>query len=184
MCWIQTYTNRKFYPFDPSADDVCIEDVAHALALMCRYGGQCREFFSVAQHSVAVSRMVPSCDALWGLLHDAAEAYLSDVCRPIKPHLYVGWQNGFLSFARIEERLLSAVAERFGLSMPMPSAVRSADLCQLERERRQLMGEPPEEWSTSEWWDGDVESILSWKWSLAEERFLERFVEIKEKGDR
>lgn len=166
MTWIQTYTGRKFHPLNPCEDEIDIVDIAHALALTCRYTGHCMTFFSVAQHSVMVSRMVPECDALWGLMHDSAEAYVTDVALPIKPYTRVG---------AIEDKLLLAIANHFSLTMPIPSSVKTADLCCLERERRQLMGKPPEEWSTAGCWDGDETTIRPWKWTEAKFQFLERF---------
>ena len=80
--WIQTYTGLRFYPFEPDPENVCIEDIAHALSLICRFGGHCKQFYSVAQHSVLVSLNCPH--PLHGLLHDAEEAYIGDVCRPVK----------------------------------------------------------------------------------------------------
>jgi hypothetical protein len=179
MSWIQTYTGRKFWPLDPRPDDVCIEDIAHALALKCRYTGHCREFYSIAQHSVMVSHMVPAVDALWGLLHDAGEAYLPDVASPIKGRCMVIPENVAVEFSVAERRILTAVAVHFDLRYAMPSSIAAADLCCLERERRQLMGEPPEEWATAKWWDGDMTSIYCQDWSQAEQLFLVRFNELK-----
>jgi len=92
--WIQTFTGKKFYPFSPKVEDICIEDIAHALSLICRFNGHCREFYSVAQHSCLVSGLCGAKRknaskyhqdlAKLGLLHDAAEAYLGDIARPIK----------------------------------------------------------------------------------------------------
>lgn len=82
--WIQTYTGRQFWPLDPKPEEVCIEDIAHALSQQCRYAGHTIRFYSVAQHSVEIALRVPRAAALWGLLHDAAEAYLVDLPRPVK----------------------------------------------------------------------------------------------------
>src|SRR5438128_12538670 len=81
--WMQTYTGRAFYPLDPRLDDICIEDIAHALSMLCRYGGQCQEFYSVAEHSVLMSYAVNPQHALWALLHDATESYMGDLIRPL-----------------------------------------------------------------------------------------------------
>ena len=62
--WMQTYTGRQFWPIDPRANEVHIEDIAHALSMMCRYNGHCRTFYSVAEHSVLVSQHVPPEHAL------------------------------------------------------------------------------------------------------------------------
>src|SRR5690554_7094997 len=85
MTFIQTYTGRRFYPLDPNPADVCIEDIAHALSRITRFNAHINaEWYSVAEHSVHVSRIVPPEYALAGLLHDASEAYIADVSRPVK----------------------------------------------------------------------------------------------------
>jgi 5'-deoxynucleotidase YfbR-like HD superfamily hydrolase len=84
MSWIQTYQGGCFEPFNPHPDQIHIRDIAHALALTCRFTGHCLDFYSVAQHSVMVSQIVSHKHALAGLLHDASEAYLTDVASPIK----------------------------------------------------------------------------------------------------
>lgn len=108
MDWIQTYTGRRFFPLEPNPADVDIRDIAHALALETRFGGHSRVFYSVAEHCVRVSHEVEPPHALWGLLHDAAEAYLADVPRPVKAN----WPE----FERTEQRVLTAVQEHFHFS--------------------------------------------------------------------
>src|SRR5579872_2947230 len=85
--WIQTASGLEFPLFEPRLDAINIEDIAHGLSMICRFTGQCARFYSVAEHSVHVSHLVPREDAAWGLLHDAAEAYLGDVASPLKKHL-------------------------------------------------------------------------------------------------
>src|SRR5688572_18527016 len=90
--WILTATGRSFWPLDPRADEICIDDIAQALAKVCRFGGHCCDFYSVAQHSVLVAHLVERSHpqlALHALLHDAAEAYLGDFTQPLKPYLRV-----------------------------------------------------------------------------------------------
>ena len=183
--WIQTYTGRKFWPLFPHESDVCIEDIAHALAMKCRYNGHCLRFLSIAQHSVMVSAMVPASDALWGLLHDAAEAYLPGVMRPIKGAICVayGHDQTIRSFNVIEHAILTAVAHHFGLGR-MPPTITPADLCCLERERRQFMVNPPEESSTAKFWDGDTTPIESWTPERAEREFLARFASLADAAER
>ncbi len=82
--WMQTHTGVSFYPLDPRAADINIEDVAHGLAMCCRYAGQCARYYSVAEHCVLVSMHVHPAYAREGLLHDLSEAYLGDMIRPLK----------------------------------------------------------------------------------------------------
>jgi hypothetical protein len=120
--WIQTYTGRTFYPMDPRADEVHIEDIAHSLSLQCRYAGHCLRFYSVAEHSVLMAwwlyRHADATTALCGLLHDASESYLVDVPRPVKLYL-AGYKDA-------ESNVMAAISERFGLPA-MPAAVKEAD---------------------------------------------------------
>lgn len=136
--WIQTWTDRQVHPLDPDPDTFAIEDIAHALSLQCRFNGHCKSFYSVADHSVRVSHAVPPEDALWGLLHDAAEAYLSDLPRPIKVQIPI--------YREYEDRLMHTLADHFGLSWPMPASVHGADEVLLATEQRDLMGPPPAPW--------------------------------------
>src|SRR5271165_5200280 len=85
--YLSTYTGKKFFPYDPRPEQICIEDIAHGLSMLCRFVGQCRFFSSVAEHSIAVARLLPANLKLFGLLHDASEAYLADLPRPVKAGL-------------------------------------------------------------------------------------------------
>jgi hypothetical protein len=138
--WIQTYTGRQFWPLDPRPGEVAIEDIAHALSQLCRYGGHTTRFYSVAEHSVHLSRFVPRADALAALLHDAAEAYLVDVPRPIKASLS--------EYRTIESGIMAAIGRRFGLPLEMPASVEAADYAILTDERAQVMAPAPEPWAT------------------------------------
>lgn len=129
--WIQTYTGKKAFPLDMRPEDVCIEDVAHALSLQCRFTGHVRDFYSVSQHSFLVSCLCDPKDALWGLLHDASEAYISDIARPAKK------QMDF--YLEIEARITGTIAKKFGLPMPIPESVHIADNRLLMTERRDLL---------------------------------------------
>lgn len=168
--WCQTYTGKKFYPLSPEPQAVDIKDIAHALALTCRFGGQCREFYSVAQHSIYVSKMVPKSQALWGLLHDAAEAYLPDVPKPLKPAL--------LNFKEIEREIMTVVLSKFNLPALCWPEVKEADNRMLYTEALQLMGD------ISDWEDDYAPpyniKIKPWSWHTAERKFLERYREIIE----
>lgn len=166
--WVQTFTGRKFFPLNPDPNQISILDIAHSLGMKCRFSGHSKEFYSVGQHSVLVSRVVPPDDALWGLLHDASEAYLPDVCRPIKPML--------IGFNEVEERVLGAVARRFGLPEYIPATVKAADRVLLMTEARDLMGPPPEPWELRD--DPLPERIIPVGPKAAKEMFLARFREL------
>lgn len=134
--WMQTFSGRRFWPLDPRADEVCIEDIAHSLSLQCRYAGHCLRPYSVAEHSVHIARWLQNegWDAhtsLWGLLHDAGEAYVLDMVRPLK--------RSFPEFRAIERRVMAAVCERFSLYPIEPEAVTDADNRILADEKRQNM---------------------------------------------
>ena len=137
--WMQTQGSRAFWPLDPRPTDIDIRDIAHALAMQCRYNGHCRVFYSVAEHSVLVSQVVPPEDALHGLLHDAAEAYVGDIIRPLKRHI--------TGYDEIEDRIWRAIAARFGLSPEMPESVKAADNAVLLAEQQQIMGPAPLPWN-------------------------------------
>lgn len=169
--WIQTYTGKKFYPLAPRVEDICIEDIAHALAMKCRFCGHCREFYSVAQHSLHVSLLVPGKDAFAALMHDAAEAYLPDVCRPIKPAM--------VGFKEMEQRMEAAIARKFPtLPATMPDSVKHADLVALHTERRDIMAAPPTGWTTDRLAEPDRERIKPVAPFEARADFLTRFWEL------
>jgi len=167
--WIQTYSGRAFYPLDPHAEDVCIEDIAHALSQLCRFGGHCQRFYSVAEHSVLLSRYVAPGFQLWALLHDASEAYLVDVPRPVKKQI--------LGYVEAERRVMRAICERFRLDPLEPWAVKDADTRILADEARQLMVPPPMPWA------GDNNplgvTLQFWDPLYARSEFLSRFEELR-----
>jgi hypothetical protein len=132
--FIGTFSGLRFWPLDPNPEKLLVEDIAHALAHQCRFGGHASKFYSVAEHSVHVSKLCPAQDALWGLLHDASEAYLVDLPRPLKQ------LPEFAAYREAERRLQRAVAERFGLPPDQPASVTVADDTMLWIEAHSLLG--------------------------------------------
>lgn len=130
--WIQTYTGLKINVFEPDESMICIEDIAHGLSNTCRWGGHCREFYSVAQHCVLTTSLCSKGDMLWALMHDAAEAYIGDIPTPIK--------KCFSGIDKIEEDLLAVIAHKFGLDgFAIPDSVKKADRTALGIEAYNLM---------------------------------------------
>ena len=177
--WIQTYSGKLFRPLDPSPRDVCIEDIAHALALKCRFTGHCREHMSVAQHSVIVSLNVPPEDALWGLMHDAGEAYLPDVAKPYKHLVYFKVDRLWKTFAEVEDAVLEAVATKFEMPIIIPESIKESDRVCLATEARDQMGPPPKEWTYIKGCVPFDWTIVPLPWSMAEKLFLARWRELR-----
>ena len=130
---IVTFSGRTVYPMNPTPDSIDIEDIAHALANTCRFSGHCSRFYSVAEHCVNVSLVVPDNLALIGLLHDSAEAYLTDIPRPIKP-LLTGYKSA-------EDKLVQVIFDglKTGLKLPIPKEIKEADNLLLALEQFELI---------------------------------------------
>jgi hypothetical protein len=180
--FIQTYTGKIFHPLAARPQDVDIHDIAHALALKCRFNGHCKSFYSVAEHSVRVSRCleVSGADnklALWGLMHDAAEAYLADLGGPIKRVFHVHHADRIESFSDAEDRLLDVIATALGFDPIDYAAVREADMRLLMTEARDVMGGQVVSWEVSE--PPLEETIIPMSWERAEQLFLERWEQVK-----
>lgn len=108
--FVYTYSKIKFYPTKPKVEDIYIGDIAHSLSLIARANGHCKYFYSVAQHSIncyreAVARNYSNKVQLACLLHDASEAYLSDIIRPVKKNLP--------DYLTIEKNLQDTIYKRF-----------------------------------------------------------------------
>lgn len=135
--WMQTYTGRTFYPLDPRPEDIDARDIGHALSMIIRFGGHCRRFYSVAEHSLIIADHVPESDALWALLHDASEAYVNDLVRPLKYALP--------AYRRIESKVMIAIRKHFRLPAK-PDSIKQVENRLLLTERQQLMAPPPKPW--------------------------------------
>jgi len=140
--FIQTYSGRKFKFYNPDPDSVCIEDIAHALSLTCRFGGHTSRFYSVADHSVNVARLlaweghsIPTIQA--GLLHDSAESYLGDVVTPLKKMLP--------AISDMEKCISSVILQRFCVDTSDVDfdAIKLSDQIMLVAEAETLFDNPP-----------------------------------------
>ena len=170
--YITTFTGKKFYIKRPSVEMLCIEDIAHALSMQCRYNGHCPYYMSVAEHSVIMSELVPEEHALWGLLHDASECYIPDVPRPLKAVL--------TNLDAFEDKILKVVATKYGLPWPMPESVHKIDSQYVGTEARLLWKDAVPEW-TKFYTPMEIE-LNFWTPKQAERAFIEKFEELYRHG--
>lgn len=172
--WIQLHSGKPFFPLDPRPEEIDIDDIAWSLAHQCRYNGHTNRFYSVAEHCVHISFAVPLEQALWGLLHDASEAYLSDLPRPLKPFIP--------DYKVCEDRLMRCVAELFSLPWPEPAIVKELDTRILHNERAALMTPSALEWNIP---GGSVPGIEihGWQPKEAYTHFIGRYTELTTSWD-
>lgn len=170
---IRTFSGAYIEPLNPDPEYIFIEDIAHALSNNCRFTGHVKTFYSVGQHSVLASYIVEQGHELTALLHDASEAYLSDFARPIKQ------QPGFGElYKQVEDKLMVAIAEKFGIEWPVPEDVHLADNILLVTEARDLM-HGTDDWAPEYQAIPKLDDpIVSWLPEEVEMRFLDRFNEL------
>lgn len=225
-----TGSGKPFWSMDPRPEDVRIEDIAAHLSRICRFGGALKdsvtlcedefphggagisakiEIYSVAQHSVLVSYNVPPEYALEGLLHDAAEAYIGDMIKPIKTQLVANRDNirdllycalgtkisleehnalvdeimsTVPDYKRIEKRVDDAIRYRFGLPAEESEFVKAADYRAVLTEHRDLQADTGAvDWGVAKLPPFE-EKIIPVLPSVARRMFLDRFFELY-KGD-
>ena len=170
----QTYSGLKINPFALSSDDIRIVDIAHALSNQCRFTGHVKHFYSVAEHSIACSRLVPDSDSLWALLHDASEAYIQDIASPVKRH------EIFDKYRDLEFVIQSTVNRTFDLYGHTPKSVKIADRMMLRREAEYLLSPLNYDVWDRKWLE-DIPNadivVFCWSPKEAEAKFLDRFWE-------
>jgi len=180
--WIETRSGVQFNLSDPRADDIYINDIAHGLSLLCRYVGQCRQFYSVAEHSILCSKMaedegLPVSVQLACLLHDAAEAYLGDLSGPLKALLR---DSGADLLDLLESAMMSVVLEGLGLEgkCRFTSDVERIDKAMLAVEVGCLM-ESRGQWLPSDWPQaGPTCRVIGYPQESVEAMFLGRYVDL------
>lgn len=167
---IMLRSGSQFDFLDPWSSEFTIDDIAHGLSLICRYAGQCDRFYSVAEHSLLVSDTVPRF-AYAALMHDAAEAFIGDVTRPLKQLLP--------AYKEIERNVESAIFQRFAVPHPLPEAVKEADLRVLAAEQNQIMPYGTNHWAAHEGVSLAPITIKSLTPQEAKRQFLERFTKLR-----
>jgi uncharacterized protein len=196
--WMLTFTGKQFWPLAPQAEDICIEDIAHALAHLCRFNGHVQHFYSVAQHSVLVSVIVErrlsqtahplstngsegeSCKTFHGrplnelllkaLLHDGPEAYIGDMVRPLK--------QSMPDYRAAESEIWDALCRRFGMTYDLPPCIKEADNIALMTERRDITVPTAHKWSLQDKYPPCEEKIYPYMPQAAKTSFLHRFEQL------
>lgn len=168
--WIQTYTGKKFDFNNFTIKNIDIIDIAHSLGNICRFNGHCNKFYSVAEHSIYVSRNCSDDLKLWGLLDDAAETYIGDLVRPIKQYMY--------DFQELEIDIMDMIILKFGLYPDIrPDKVIEIDNRVLVTERNQIMKITPDDWGLNEYESFDFD-IECWSSEIAEKNFLNEYYRL------
>jgi len=173
--WILTFMNQAMYPLDPRPEEIRIEDIAHALSNICRFNGHTREFYSVAEHSCLVHDIAYGIehtleDCRCALMHDAGEAYLCDIPRPLK--LHETWPQ---MYHDAEERLMQVISQKYGFKWPMPDFLGEIDDRVLGTEFQQLLPSHGAVHLTGRLLPYPGLYIHCWNPVMAEQEFLHRF---------
>jgi len=170
---ILTVEGTYFDFTDPDSAQITIRSIAHALAFICRFGGQCPRFYSVAQHCVMLSYIVPEEYAFEGLMHEAGEPFCGDMPSPLKMLLP--------EYKIIEKRVEASVLKRFGI-VAMPPCIKTADIVMLATEQRDLMPvHETHDWSLTHGIEPLNKKIRPWPAWYARWRFLRRYKELIKK---
>ena len=174
--WSTAFSGKRFHPLNLQPDEVNIADIAHALANLCRFGGHCEPFYSVAEHSVHLSKIVPPDMALQALVHDAAEAYsgFGDVLPPAKEAAPL--------IREIEHAITKVVAQRFEIPWPFP-----AYICQMDKALAKAESDTLMPLATRAWFEGKVlieipkVNLGCWRPDEAEELFTAQWNRLRKR---
>jgi len=170
---IRLQSGGWFDLLSPRTSDFTIEDIAHGLAHTCRYAGQADGFYSVAEHSLLVSEVAVGRE-FTALMHDAAEAFIGDVTRPLKQLLP--------EYRKIEAAIETAIFERFDV-IPTCAAIKQADLSVLAAEQAQIMPSGTDAWAEESGVEPAPVRVLHMTPSEAKQRFLDRYEELKPQAE-
>jgi 5'-deoxynucleotidase YfbR-like HD superfamily hydrolase len=172
--FIETYTGRKFHPFNPQKEDISIIDIAHGLSNICRYGGHSKFFYSVGQHSCLLAYYVESIlkeepiKCLQMLMHDAAEAYIGDTQSPIKTMI--------TEFRVLDSLIMKTIEQWLDLYNRIPYArEKELDSCIVKDERAQVMNDSDNIWLPIEKFEPLGITIVPWSPKDTERRFLDMY---------
>ena len=174
---ISTVSGRFFDLLAPEDYEYDISEIGHALSHICRYTGHANKFYSVAEHSVLVSRIVPSHLSLCGLLHDASEAFVGDVSSPLKKLLP--------EYKKIEEAIQKSIANYFNLPYPFPKEIHEADKRMYWQERQSIA----DNGIRDKLWHQDLRATrkveaLGMSPTMANRMFMARYYEIMKNDTR
>ena len=175
--WIQTYSGAPFDFDNPEGHYFNVMDFAHALSMLCRYNGHTKRFYSVGEHLIRCSNLVPEKFAFEALMHDVSEAYMSDMPRPLK--------NIMGEYKTLEVRIETAIAKQFNLPVPMSPEVKECDNKILLIEREILMNDAPFPWNhygttpytRTEFWNSML-NVSAYTPDIVESKFINRFNEL------
>ena len=176
MTWILTQSGQQFDLLRPTASMIKPVDIAHALSRLCRFNGHTRAHYSVAQHSLIVASLVPVEHQLVALLHDATEAYIGDMTRPLKAVMP--------EYQYVENQIWLAVCERFDIQIDLPGCVKQADMVALATERRDLMPEHPGEWDCLRGIEPTADAIVPVPAEYASAAFFSRLMDLMQSNHR
>lgn len=167
--YIRTFKNRKFCFDDLDNNVYDIEDIAHSLSMQCRWTGHTKVFYSIAEHSSLMFDALPDEYKLEGLLHDASEAWLTDLSRPVKAYVP--------EYRKLQHRVEAAVAKAFNVPFPMSEPVKKLDDAMLKTEWEQLF-DRTDIYIGLDLKPAEGVFIQGWNWMKAEDEFLKRYYSI------